>query len=89
MIVNQLSAFVENKAGRLAEIAETLAENNVDLSAVSLADSADYGVIRMLVNDPERAAQVLKESGVICKITKVLAVAMEDAPGGFARVLHL
>ena len=89
MIVNQLSAFIENKAGRLAEIAETLAANNIDLSAVSLADSADYGVIRMLVNDPERAAKVLRDSGVICKIAKVLAVAMEDAPGGFARVLHL
>ena len=58
MIVNQLSAFVENKAGRLAEIAETLAANNIDLSAVSLADSADYGVIRMLVSDPELAAKV-------------------------------
>ena len=81
MIVNQLSAFVENKAGRLAEIAETLAVSNIDLSAVSLADSADYGVIRMLVNDPELAAKVLRESGVICKITRVLAVAMDDAPG--------
>ena len=89
MIVNQLSAFVENKAGRLADIAETLAANNIDLSAVSLADSADYGIMRMLVSDPEKAAKVLRESGVICKITRVLAVAMEDAPGGFARVLHL
>jgi len=89
MIVNQLSAFVENKAGRLAEIAETLAVNGIDLSAVSLADSADYGVIRMLVSDPEKAARVLRDSGVVCKITRVLAVAMDDAPGGFARVLHL
>ena len=62
MIVNQLSAFVENKAGRLAEIAETLAASNIDLSAVSLADSADYGVIRMLVNDPEKAAKVLAKT---------------------------
>ena len=89
MIVKQLSAFIENKAGRLAELAETLAENGIDTSAVSLADSADYGVIRMIVNDPEKAAKVLRESGVICKITSVLAVAMEDTPGGFAKVLHL
>ena len=78
MIVNQLSAFVENKAGRLAEIAETLAANNIDLSAVSLADSADYGIMRMLVSNPDEAAKVLRESGVICKI-----------PCGFCRSLFL
>ena len=89
MIVKQLSAFIENKAGRLAELAETLAANDVDVSALSLADSADYGVARMIVSDPEKAAKVLRESGVICKITSVLAVAMEDTPGGFAKVLHL
>lgn len=89
MIVKQLSAFIENKAGRLAELAETLAANDVDVSALSLADSADYGVARMIVSDPEKAAKVLRESGVICKITNVLAVAMEDTPGGFAKVLHL
>ena len=89
MIVKQLSAFVENKAGRLAELAETLAANNIDISAVSLADASDYGVIRMIVNDPEKACLVLRESGVISKITEVLAVAMDDVPGGFARLLHL
>ena len=89
MIVKQLSAFIENRAGRLAELAEVLAEKNIDVSAVSLADSADYGIIRMIVNDPEAALSALKESGVVCKITEVLAVAMDDAPGGFARVLHL
>ena len=89
MIVKQLSAFIENKAGRLAEIAELLAENNIDVSALSLADSTDYGIARMIVSDPEKAAAALKASGVICKITDVLAVAMDDAPGGFAKVLHL
>ena len=61
MIVKQLSAFIENKAGRLAELAETLAANDVDVSALSLADSADYGVARMIVSDPEKAAKVLDE----------------------------
>lgn len=89
MIVKQLSAFIENKAGRLAEIAELLAANNIDVSALSLADSTDYGIARMIVSDPEKAAAALKASGVICKITDVLAVAMDDAPGGFAKVLHL
>ena len=89
MIVKQLSVFVENKAGRLAELAETLAANGIDISAVSLADASDYGIIRMIVSDPEKACLVLRESGVISKITDVLAVAMDDVPGGFARLLHL
>ena len=89
MIVKQLSAFIENKAGSMAAVAEILAKSGVDISAVSLADSTDYGIARMIVNDPEKAAAALREAGVICKITDVLAVAMDDAPGGFAKMLHL
>ncbi len=89
MIVKQLSAFIENKAGSMAEIAELLAGNDIDISAVSLADSTDYGIARMIVSEPEKAAATLRAAGVVCKITEVLAVTMEDAPGGFARVLHL
>ena len=89
MIVKQLSAFIENKAGRMAAVAEVLAQSGVDISAVSLADSTDYGIARMIVSDPEKATAALREAGVICKITDVLAVAMDDAPGGFAKMLHL
>ncbi len=89
MLVKQLSAFIENKAGRLSEIADTLADNHIDISALSLADTAEYGIIRMIVSDPERAAKVLKESGVVCKITTALAIAIDDVPGGFAKALHI
>ena len=89
MLVKQLSAFVENKAGRLSEIADCLARENIDISALSLADTADYGVLRMIVNFPDKAVEVLKQSGVVCKITNAIAVAMEDAPGGFASSLKL
>ena len=89
MIVKQLSAFIENKAGSMAAVAEVLAQSGVDISAVSLADSTDYGIARMIVSDPEKATAALREAGVICKITDVLAVAMDDAPGGFAKMLHL
>ena len=89
MIVKQLSAFIENKAGSMANVAEILAQSGVDISAVSLADSTDYGIARMIVNDPEKASSALREAGIICKLTDVLAVAMDDAPGGFARMLHL
>lgn len=87
MIVKQVSAFIENKAGRLNEIADTLAASNIDISALSLADTTDYGIVRMIVSDPEAAVLALRESGVVCKITDTLAIAIDDVPGGFAKGL--
>ncbi len=87
MLVKQVSAFIENKAGRLNEIADVLAKSNIDISALTLADTTDYGIVRMIVCDPEKAVNVLRESGVICKITETLAIAIDDTPGGFAKVL--
>ena len=89
MLVKQVSAFVENKTGRLTELADVLAERHIDISALSLADAAEYGVVRMIVSDPESAVEALRENGVVCKITTSIAVAMEDIPGGFAGALHL
>ena len=89
MLVKQVSAFIENKAGRLSEIADVLAANNIDISALSLAEAAEYGILRMIVNDPEAAVKVVKESGIVCRITTVLAVAIDDIPGGFANALHV
>ena len=88
MLVKQVSAFIENKAGRLCEAADKIAEKGIDISALSLADSAEYGVLRMIVSDPEKTGETLREDGVICKVTTVLAVAMDDTPGGFAGVLN-
>ena len=89
MLVKQVSAFIENKAGRLNEIADTLAASNIDISALSLADTTDYGIVRMIVSDPETAILALRESGVVCKITDTLAIAIDDRPGGFAKGLKL
>ena len=89
MIVKQVSAFLENKAGRLRELADVLAENGIDISALSLADTEEYGVLRMIVNDPEKAVSVLKASGVFCSVTDTLAVAIDDKPGGFAKALAI
>ena len=89
MLVKQVSAFIENKAGRLSEIADVLANNNIDISALSLADAAEYGILRMIVNKPEQAVEVLRESGIVCRITTTLAVAIDDVPGGFAKTLHI
>ena len=87
MITKQLSVFVENKKGRLSAILNLLAENDVDLSALSLADTTEFGVLRLIVNKPELAKKILNESGVIVKITDVLAVVLDDAPGGAAKVV--
>jgi hypothetical protein len=89
MIVKQISIFVENKMGRLLAISEVLAKNDIDISALSLADTEDYGVLRLIVSDPNKAKAVLNESGVICKINDVLAVALEDRPGGFNDALKI
>ena len=89
MQINQLSIFIENKSGRLMEIMDVLSANGIDISALSLADTTDFGVLRMIVNDPEKAKQALKESGVIVKTTPVIALPVEDTPGGLAKVLSL
>ena len=89
MLVKQVSAFIENKAGRLSEMADVLAQNQIDISALSLADAAEYGILRMIVNDPEKAVAVLKEHGIVCTVTTTLAVAMDDVPGGFSKALHI
>ena len=89
MIVKQVCAFIENKTGRLSELANVLATNGIDISALSLADSTDYGILRMLVSDPQKAVDVMKSAGVVAKITEALAVAIEDVPGGFAKVVNL
>ena len=89
MLVKQISVFLENKPGRLSEAAEVLAKNGIDISALSLADTDEYGVLRMIVSDPVKAKNALGESGVICKVTDALVVAIDDRPGGFSESLRI
>lgn len=89
MLIKQLSIFVENKPGRLVTIMDELAKNNIDISALSIADTAEYGIVRMIVSNPDLAVAVLKEIGVFVKISDVLAVTIEDVPGGLAKSLHV
>ena len=87
--MKQLSVFVENKIGRLSAVLEVLKENNVDISALSLADTSEYGILRLVVDKPDVAMAALKESGVMVKCTQVIAAAMDDAPGGLAKLLSV
>ncbi|MBO5926832.1 MAG: acetolactate synthase [Clostridia bacterium] len=89
MIVEQISVFVENKKGKLQDIAEVLACNDIDISALSLADTEDYGILRMIVSDPHKAKKVLLEKGIMGKVTDTLAVAIDDRPGGFNKALKI
>ncbi|OGV63697.1 MAG: amino acid-binding protein [Lentisphaerae bacterium RIFOXYA12_FULL_48_11] len=89
MMIKQLSIFLENKKGRLAQVTSTLAKNKINIRALSLADSADFGVLRLIVNDPDRGATSLKKAGMVVQVTDVIAVEISDKPGGLSRVLHL
>ena len=89
MIVRQLSVFLENKPGRLCAATDALAREGINISALTLADTSEFGILRLLVDQPDRAKAVLSDSGVAARLTDVLAVAMDDAPGGAVGILHL
>ena len=87
MLVSQISVFLENTKGRLFSVSDILAKNNINVRAVSVADTTDFGILRMIVNDPEKAYQVLRENNFTVRITKVVAVEISDTPGSMAEVL--
>lgn len=87
MLVEQIAVFLENKSGRLAEITAVLAENSINIRALSVADTADFGILRLIVDKVEKAKEVLKENGFTVGKTSVIAVEVDDKTGGLARVL--
>lgn len=89
MFVKQLSIFVENKQGRLEKIISELGKNDINISALSMADTTDFGILRLIADQPEKAKEILNEIGVIAKLTDVMAVVIDDNSGGLASVLSL
>ena len=89
MRVEQIAVFLENKSGRLAEITSILAENNINIRALSVADTADFGILRLIVDKVEQAKAVLKENGFTVGKTNVIAVEVPDRTGGLASVLKV
>ena len=87
MNIHQISVFLENRTGQLAEITRLLADNGIDLRAISIAETADYGLARMIVDDSHKASAILLEHGDILSMTPVWAVEVPDRPGGLAEVL--
>ena len=88
MQVDQIAVFLENKSGRLAEITSILADNDINIRALSVADTADFGILRLIVNKVEEAQAVLKKGGFTVSKTQVIAVAVPDRVGGLAEVLR-
>jgi len=87
MYTKQVSVFLENKKGRLAEVTKLLTDEGINIRALSLADMADFGVLRLIVNDRARCMQVLKSHDFVAQETDVIAVEIEDKPGGLNRIL--
>ena len=88
MTIKQLSVFLENREGRLDEVLKTLGANEVNIVALSLADTADYGMLRMIVSDPVKGKAVLKEAGITSKLTDVVALRVPHAAGSLSKAMH-
>lgn len=89
MIIKQLSVFLENRSGRLTEVTAALADANINITAQSIADTSDFGVLRMVVSDPERARVVLSERGLSVSLTDVLCLTTPNVPGALHRALQI
>ena len=87
MSIHQISVFLENRTGQLAEITQLLAQNHIDLRAISIAETADYGLARMIVDDAQKASNILLQHGDILSMTPVWAVEVPDRPSGLADLL--
>ena len=88
MAIEQLSVFIENETGGLADVVNALARSAIDIRAMSIADQTDFGIVRLIVNDTDRAAFALKEAGFTVRRTPVVVVLVPDRPGGLAATLN-
>lgn len=89
MQITQISVFLENNAGRLAEVTKVLAQKNINIRAISIADTADFGILRLIADDSQKAISTLSAAGFTARSTEVLAVEIPDQPGSLARVMEL
>ena len=89
MLVKQVSIFVENTTGRLADVTRILADAGIDLKAATIADAAEFGILRCIVEDADAAKKILNEKGFNASVSEVIAVSLDNKPGGFHRVLQI
>ena len=89
MAIKQLSVFVENKEGKLREITDILAKAGIDIRALSIADTSEFGILRLIVRDPQKAKALLEKNGFVATINDVVGVEISDRPGGLAEIVRL
>lgn len=88
-MVKQLSVFMENKVGRLSEVTGIIAEKNINIRAMAIADTTNFGILRLIVDNPEEAKKTLTDSGLTVKVTQVVAVEIQDKPGALTEMLQI
>ncbi len=88
MLIKQISVFISNKPGKVSQIIDLLGENNIDISALSIADAADFGILRLIVDDVEKATKVLNAHDYLVKTTSVISIGIENKPGGLVKILN-
>lgn len=89
MAIKQLSVFVENEEGKLREITDILAKAGIDIRALSIADTSEFGILRLIVRDPQKAKALLEKNGFVATINDVVGVEINDRPGGLAEIVRL
>ncbi len=89
MTIKQLSIFLENREGRLDEVLAVLGRNGINIVALSLADTTEYGMLRLIVSEPDKGKEVLKEAGIVAMATKVIALRVPHAAGSLSKAMHL
>lgn len=89
MIIKQLSVFLENKCGRLSEVSKILGDSNINMTALSIADTSDFGILRVIVSDPDRAITLLKHNNFSSSLTDVVCVICPNQPGALSRILDI
>ncbi len=89
MLVKQISIFLENKEGRLAELTSILADAGINLNALTIADTSDFGILRIIVDDVEKTGNLLKDNGFTVSVTDVVALEIDNVPGGIAKPLSM
>lgn len=89
MFIKQISVFMENRPGRLAEITQVLSDNDIDMRAVNIADTAEFGILRMIVDNPVKAEEALRSNHMTVSVTEVFAVSIDDTVGAFQQVIAL
>lgn len=89
MLIKQISVFTENKPGKIAEVVDSIGQYDIDIYALSIADTTDFGILRLIVSDPDRVKEILLSKGMVVKRTDVIAVHVEDKPGGLSHTLNV